>query len=194
MVHSVKAQLFLQNRVDFVYSLVPNVIQYIEWFYDEYSKGSFYGIDLFESWGRYDDDRLKRGKYRTQYIDGYKYLFIIYTNRIYISRTIETHDQQCRKTPVIVESCILNRNIDTLRILQLPIRIQYHTDLGRYTVFTYKNRLLQPNYCSYCNQYFTNLKSHCKCKKHNKNISICVNDALKNNINIDCINSIIEYL
>ena len=104
-------------------------------------------------------------------------------------------DRNKRKTDVVVESCVIVRLPENAnRVLDPPVDMGSFVELNEYIFSWYKRDLLQPNYCCYCDQYFKNLKSHCKCNKHRNQIIKCVDDGLKYKLNNDCVRFICDYL
>ena len=138
--------------------------------------------------------------------DGYRYNIEIrryinaYTdNRIYISR-ISLDINEGRQKGLITENCFLvkyKKHYD--RILEFPLMLEKKVDIplndyGIYDMPTYNKITSKPSYCYFCDDYYKNLRSHFKTKKHEKTKIKCVSDELINKLNKDCIMNICEYL
>ena len=167
----------LQRRLDFIYALVP-VIEYLREIYMKYDIYTENIIDQIE-----DGD--------------FTYILDIHRHFITIKRYLKGTDNTIRrKKSLVVEYCVLEKHpIHYLRILSFPIQQGYRTSLGEFTFYAYSQTIFQPNYCSYCDKYLTDLKKHCTCSRHKKKMKTIVFDALNHTkMNDDCLNAIIQYI
>ena len=175
MVMTIKQNIKLQNKINFIYSIVP-LINYLK---DKYNHN-------------YIDDLILREIIE---IEGYFYKIDLIRNTVYFIRW--KSNLGMRKNEVIQECGIFNRIYnDMYKELIFPLinKNSYYTELGFLTFYNYRHYILKPNHCIYCDKYFSNLKGHSSGKKHiikKKNI---IEGYLGNKLNKDCINVISEFL
>ena len=167
----------LQNKIDFIYSIVP-LINYLKGKYNH----------------NYIDELILR---ETIEIEGFFYKIVLRRNTVYFSRWKSNLDERIRKTDVIEECGTFNRiynNMYNDLVFPLINKNSYYTELGFLTFYNYRRYILKPNHCIYCDNQFLNLKGHSSGKKHIIKKQVIIEGYFGNKLNKDCINVISEFL
>lgn len=167
----------LQHKLNFIYSIVP-FIHYIKIKYNH----------------NYFDEVLFRGIIE---LYGYNYGYEIRNNIVYVKRWKSIDDLYYLKTDKIVETGTFHRAYSDMYneiVFPLQYKFSFWTQTGFLTFYKYKRHILKQNYCFMCEVFVSRLKSHNRSRKHKHTKHCIINEVLGNKLNMDCVNSICDFL